>query len=374
MTSEPPTSEPPLTSHIADRRLWQIQPVRDFVGLTLIGGAVWLIFDLRRFFAPVLIALALAYLVEPVVETSQRRFGLSRWVPAILLTILMMFGTGMLITWVGPLLAQQVKTLSAHVPDYLSTVEKRYHLHLGGLNDHLTRLATDIKENPMDTLSPVFTGTSQAVGIVGRIVATTLEVLLSTLLVPIFFLLLVRHFDRVQSKIRPLIPGGGRGVKVRRMLHRMNEAVSGFIRGRLLIAVITSIAFAIGWTWTDVPYSLLLAIVTGTLTIVPYLSFVGWPIALFLKYLDAASSGVAPTWPDVVLWPSVVFVLVAFLEGWVLTPWIQSHTMEMSALTVLLAVLVGGAIGGMLGLLLAIPVTACAKIMAEELWGRHPDI
>jgi predicted PurR-regulated permease PerM len=373
MTSEPSGSEPPLPPQIADRRLWQIQAVRDFVGLMLIAGAFWLIFDLRRFFAPVLIALALAYLVEPVVEASQRRVGLSRWALAILLTILLMLGTGLLVTWVGPLLAQQVKTLSAHVPDYLSTVEKRYHLHVGSLNDHLARLATDIKENPTDALSPVLTGTSQAVGIVGTIVATTLEVLLSTLLVPIFFLLLVGHFDQLRSKIRPLIPGG-RGVKGRRMLHRMNEAVSGFIRGRLLIAVITSIAFAIGWAWTDVPYSLLLGIVTGTLTIVPYLSFVGWPIALLLKYLDAASSGGTPTWPDVVLWPSVVFVLVAFLEGWVLTPWIQSHTMEMSALTVLLAVLVGGAIGGMLGLLLAIPVTACAKIMAEELWGRNSNI
>jgi predicted PurR-regulated permease PerM len=367
------TSEPPLPPQIADRRLWQIQPVRDFVGLMLIGGAVWLMFDLRRFFAPVLIALALAYLVEPMVAAGQRRLGLSRWVLAILLTILLMVGTGLLVRWIGPLLTQQVKTLSAHLPDYFSTVEKRYHVPVSSLNDHLARFAADIKENPLDTLSPVFTGTSQAVGIVGAIVAGTLEVLLSTLLVPIFFLLLVRHFDQIQSRIRPLIPGG-RGIKVRRMLHRMNEAVSGFIRGRLLIAVITSIALAIGWTWTDVPYSLLLGLVTGALTIVPYLSIVGWPIALFLKYLDAASSDGTPTWPDVVLWPSVVFMLVAFLEGWVLTPWIQSHTMEMSALTVLLAVLVGGAIGGMLGLLLAIPLTACAKIMAEELWGRTPDV
>jgi predicted PurR-regulated permease PerM len=40
--------------------------------------------------------------------------------------------------------------------------------------------------------------------------------------------------------------------------------------------------------------------------------------------------------------------------------------MELSALTILLAVLVGGAVGGIFGLLLAIPVTACAKIILEE--------
>ena len=71
-------------------------------------------------------------------------------------------------------------------------------------------------------------------------------------------------------------------------------------------------------------------------------------------------------WWDVVLWPSAIFVVVAFVEGWVLTPWIQSRTLELSALTVLLVVLIGGAVGGILGMLLAIPVTACIMIMSEE--------
>lgn len=163
-------------------------------------------------------------------------------------------------------------------------------------------------------------------------------------------------------------------MRTRRILHRMNEAVSGFIRGRLLIAAITAVGFASGWTWTDVPYSLLLGLITGVLTIVPYLSLVGWPIALFVKYLDVVSSAGVPNWFDVIVWPSLVFILVAFLEGWVLTPWIQSRTMEMGALTVLLAVLIGGAIGGVLGLLIAIPITACAQILREELGGRDRDI
>jgi predicted PurR-regulated permease PerM len=82
-------------------------------------------------------------------------------------------------------------------------------------------------------------------------------------------------------------------------------------------------------------------------------------------------------WWDVVLWPSAVFVVVAFAEGWILTPWIQSQTMELSALSILLAVLVGGAVGGVLGMLLAIPVTACAKILLEECGNQrhtHPPI
>jgi len=153
------------------------------------------------------------------------------------------------------------------------------------------------------------------------------------------------------------------------MLGRMDHAVSAFVRGRLLIAVISAGAFALGWSLTGVPYALLLGLLTGLLTIVPYLSAVGWPIALLAKYIDFLSSSGSATWTDIVLWPSVVFVIVAFAEGWMLTPWVQSETMEMSALTVLVAVLVGGTVGGALGMLLAIPVTACGKIISEEFWG-----
>jgi predicted PurR-regulated permease PerM len=146
----------------------------------------------------------------------------------------------------------------------------------------------------------------------------------------------------------------------------MDEAVNGFLLSRVLIAVIAAFAFVAGWSWADVPYALLLGVLTGLLTIVPYMAIIGLPMALLAKYVDVVSSGATPMWWDVVLWPSAIFVVVAFVEGWVLTPWVQSRTLELSALTVLLVVLIGGAVGGILGLLLAIPVTACIIIMSEE--------
>ncbi|MBX3371736.1 MAG: AI-2E family transporter, partial [Nitrospira sp.] len=50
-----------------------------------------------------------------------------------------------------------------------------------------------------------------------------------------------------------------------------------------------------------------------------------------------------------------------------LTPWVQSQSMEMNAVTVLIVVFIGGALGGFYGLLLAIPLAACIKILVQEL-------
>ena len=175
-------------------------------------------------------------------------------------------------------------------------------------------------------------------GILGVIVAGTMEILLSAVLLPIFFFLFAWHFDHIRRDIEARL-SDGRRTRVRRTLQRMDQAVNGFLLSRVLIAALAAIAFVAGWSWAEVPYALLLGVFTGFLTIVPYMAIVGWPMALLAKYVDVVSSGSTPMWWDVVLWPSAIFVVVAFVEGWVLTPWIQSRTMELSALTVLLVVL-----------------------------------
>ena len=356
-----------LPSNTADRRLWQIQPLRDLAALAAIAVLLWLLFDLRHALAPVLIALVLAYACDPLIQTAVSRTPLPRWLVALLLTLLLVAAITLLITWLGPAFIEQMKTLGKNIPQYAKVMEDKYGVHIGSVNEQLSHFAKGISEAPADTLSPLFTGTSQAMGILGVIVVSLMEIVLSGLLLPIFFFLLAWHFPELRRFVRALLEEDG-GRHLHRMVGRMDQAVSAFVRGRLLIALISAGAFALGWSVAGVPYALVLGLLTGLLTIVPYLSTVGWPIALLAKYIDVLSSSGSAAWADIVLWPSVVFVTVAFAEGWVLTPWVQSETMEMSALTVLIAVMVGGAVGGALGMLVAIPMTACGKIMLEEFW------
>jgi predicted PurR-regulated permease PerM len=118
-----------------------------------------------------------------------------------------------------------------------------------------------------------------------------------------------------------------------------------------------------------VPYWFLLGILTGILNIVPYLSIITWPVAIMLKYVDVLTNDAAQSAGllAIVIWPSAVYLAVQFLDGWILTPWIQSGQTNMSAVTILIVVFIGGALAGVWGLLFAIPVTACIKILFEEL-------
>lgn len=350
-----------------ERHLWEIPAVREVFWIGLIAFFMWLGYELRGVFTPVLIALLLAYLVNPLVAIAECRWRIPRPVTITALLIGMAIVGTALAAWLGPIVSEQVQTLAKKTPQYLQRVTQTYGLQVGTVSEQFNGLLTRLQDDPLSVLQPLFLGTSQAFGVIGQVIGTTTEVALFLVLIPIYFFFFSWHFDGMTNTVARLLPLS-RKERVLRIIGRMDQAVSGFFRGRLVIAVITGVLFSLGWAMTDVPYWFLLGIVTGVLSIIPYASAVGWPLAIALKYLDAVTgSGGSVDWLSIALWPSIPYLIVQFLEGWLLTPWIQSQSTDMSAVTVLIVVFIGGATAGFYGLLLAIPVAACVKILLEEL-------
>ena len=71
-------------------------------------------------------------------------------------------------------------------------------------------------------------------------------------------------------------------------------------------------------------------------------------------------------WWGIILWPTLVFAIVQFIEGYALTPMIAGKATNLDPVTILVAVLAGGSIMGVYGMLLAIPAAACIKIFITD--------
>lgn len=351
---------------LADRHLWQIVPVSDFM---VVGAALlllWVGYVLRGVFTPILIGLGLAYLFNPVIAKARMRWRVPRVVSTSVLVIVILIVVAGFIAWFGPLMVEQAQALAKRTPQYVQSLSARYGIQLGDLSTPLEAFASKLQNNPMSILHSLLAGTGQAFGVIGQVIGATTEVALAMVLVPIYFFFFAWQFDRIEQTIR-FLPTSKRE-RILHILHRMDQAVSGFFSGRFLIGLLTAGMYAGGWAFVDVPYWFLLGVVTGFLTIVPYLSAVGWPLAILLKYLDVITGDTASFgWLPVVVWPSLVYLIVQFVESWILTPLVQSRSMEMSAITVLIIVFIGGAVGGFYGLLLSIPIAACMKILIQEL-------
>jgi predicted PurR-regulated permease PerM len=353
---------------LADRHLWQIAPARDLLAILGIGCALWLLHVLSGVVVPVLIALILAHVINPFVTLMERRHRWPRPLTVSCILISLALSLLGLFAWLGPLLYSQTAALAANLPGYLRTLASAYGIESQDLIARVDETIRNLQLDPKQVIGQLFRTTGHAVGIVTFLLSTTSYWALFVALTAVLLFFFSWHFNTGLEKAGAYIPASRRERAVA-ILSRMDAAIGDFFRGRLLVAVTMGMLLAAGWFIAAVPYWFFLGMLTGLLNIVPYLSIVSWPVAIVIKYVDALTNPAVQNTDvlAIVVWPSAVYIAVQLLEGWVLTPWIQSGQTNLSAVTIILVVIVGGVLAGVLGMLLAIPVAACIKIALEEL-------
>jgi len=186
-------------------------------------------------------------------------------------------------------------------------------------------------------------------------------------LVPFYFYFFSVSYPDAIRFLEGMIPQGRRA-RVRHLAGEMDRAVSGFVRGRIVIAFLMGVMAAIGWKFCGVPYAITLGLAAGVLSIVPYLGFAAVPLAMGMLLLDQVS--LAPDmrmeWYWILGGPVLVFVIVQSIEGYLLTPLIAGKVTDLGPVTIFVAVLAGASIAGVYGMLLSIPAAACLKIWWRE--------
>jgi predicted PurR-regulated permease PerM len=315
--------------------------------------------------APVLAALILAYLLNPFILWAAGRWRLPRTATVLVIIVLMIGTVQGVLSLLGPIVTDQFHTLSEKAPKYLESLSRQAS-GFGVLFQQGSDLVSNVKEDPVGAMKPVVSGTGEAVGVIGSVIGKLSEILISVFMVPIYFFFFGIHYEGGVRHLNAYLPAR-RKDRILEILDKMDQAVKGFFWGRLLIAAISIILFTVAFALVGLPYWSLLGFLTGFLTIVPYVSIIGWPLAVIFKYLDVATSGQGVEWVAVVLWPSLAYLIPQIIEGWILTPWIQGRSTDIGAATVLIVLFIGGAVGGFFGVFFAIPFAACVKILLQEL-------
>ena len=202
------------------------------------------------------------------------------------------------------------------------------------------------------------------------VIGTIIQLGLVAFLIPFYFFFFSMWYPDVLAFARRLLPTKNRG-RTLELMGKMDQVVAGFVRGRIVISLIMGVLLAIGWTACGVPYGIAIGLITGVFCAIPYLGGIGVPVAIGLLLFDHLSIEA----PDrsyllgtfgIFLWPSVVFGAVQVFEGYYLTPRIAGKATNLDPVTIVVAVLAGGSVLGVYGMLLAIPMVACGKILLME--------
>lgn len=198
-------------------------------------------------------------------------------------------------------------------------------------------------------------------------VIDALTIIFLAFLVPFYFYFFSVSYPNAIKFMKGLVPEQRRA-RVTYLAREMDRAVSGFVRGRIIIAFLMGVMTAIGWKFCGVPYAITLGLAAGVLSIVPYLGFAALPLACGMLLLDQVTLPAADrmAWYWILGGPTIVFVAVQSIEGYLLTPIIAGKVTDLGPVSIFVAVLAGAALAGVYGMLLSIPAAACIKIWWRE--------
>jgi|TARA_R110002073_G_scaffold104622_5_gene236782 predicted PurR-regulated permease PerM len=399
-SSEIPQSSYPLWSRL---HLWQMQPVRD----VLLGLGIFALILMGQkasvVTVPLLLAVLFAYLFEPVIVWSMKKLNIARrtsvsGIIAIVVLLVILpsaigasYGIAQTISFAQHIITNIDKVQQAQeVPDIELAHQQLEEQGVGGawISIHDSIRSADDENSPVSQAllaanNWILENKDEVASTATTVGLETINRILSFLgavfglgfmgfLTAFFFFFLATEWVGVKGFGANLLPDKNRD-RIIDLLTKFDAVISGFIRGRLTIAFIQAIVFSIGFFAIGVPGAFILGPAVAFLSIVPYLALVGVPIAVSLLWLQGYSD-IRGEWWWVVGAPTILYFVGQALDDYVLTPLIQGKSTGMDTPTILFASLAGGALFGVFGLLIAIPIAACVKILIQEIfWPKFKD-
>lgn len=319
---------------------------------------------LSSIFMPVIIALILAYLLEPLVLPLERR-GINRAL-AVLLVL-----TGFLALFCGVALflfsslRDEFKDVRLNLPEYAA--------RLYGLIPQQAKAYLNIEtpdkvylqiNNALSGLRDTSTGLlKEAFTVVQRAFSSTLAfvlALLGYLITPLYLYYFLKDMPKIRSFLATIIPEHTR-LKFADKAGEIDDLLSAFIRGQLTVCAILAVLYSVGLYFIDIDMAILIGVMAGVAFIIPYFgTILGIVLSMtmaLLKFHDLLHPLLCLGW----------FGLVQAVEGAIITPRIVGNRVGLHPVVIILALFIGGQLSGILGMLLAVPLTAVLKVFGRSL-------
>jgi predicted PurR-regulated permease PerM len=311
-------------------------------GLLLLGVVGNLAHQIRDVLVWAAAALFLAVALNPLVARLEPKLGRTAAALVVFLGFIVLL-LATLAALVAPFVTQ-VDQLTTGLPNALQDARRNHTFARLDSRFHLVEHA----RAHADAVPGYVFGTAGTV--LGGIVAVT-----TVLFLMVFLLIELPNLARlVLGQLQP-----AQRERAVAIAQHANRQVGGYVFGNLVISVICGAVTWVALYLLGVPYSLALAVFMAVFDIIPLVgATIGSIVVIGAAFLlTGTTAGIAMF---------VIVMVYQQIENHVLQPLIYGRTVQLSSLTVLLAVLVGGAALGLVGALLAIPIAGTLQAVIGE--------
>ena len=330
----------------------------------LLGIAIYLYTEISYIFTPIntivnsiitpiIVAYVFYYMLNPLVNFFSKK--ISRFSASLLAILVGIITVLIVIIGVVHIIVEQTQNLINALPRYIEIVKG----YLEEYSDNayvqvvVEYVNTNLNVSKISQRLMSIT-TSIAQGVVSSI-SSTASVLIT---MPFVLFFLLKDASQFNKFVISLLPKKFEK-SVAETIDEIDDKVGSYIQGQMLVSLCIGVMLFIGYNVIGLHYAFSLATIAAFLSIVPYL---GPAIAITPAMLVAAST----SWVMVVKM-LVVWGIVQFLEGNIISPNIMGRSMNMHPLTVIFVILIGVNISGVVGAILGIPVYSILKVLISKL-------
>ena len=302
-------------------------------------GSLSIIRMAARSLGLLVIAIALAEAVEPLVSWLERRMKRALAITIVFLSMLVIVG---LAGWlVVPTLIAQGQALVQRAPQMVSTVQH-----------FLQRLDTETNGLVTRAAGGATTWVTHVLVQLPGVLMSTVTDLLVVIFLSIYWLAGIRGLSRFMLSFAP----ESRAENAAKLMHEMGQAMGGYVRGAAINAAIMAVLATGGLFLIGVNYPVALGVITGMGEPFPYIGPFAAAVPVVLVALLQS--------PTKALIALGLYCFLQELEGHVLTPNVMERQTSIPQTLVILAIIIGAEIGGLLGIIVAIPSAAALHVFA----------
>ena len=317
-------------------------------------AALYIVYSAGDIVRPFVWAGVLAFVLLPVVGLLERRLNLPRTVAAAIVFL------GLLAAIIGgarllvPLALDQLRDLQRTLPTLVANAQNT-----------LAETADQIGLEDLDALIANFAGVGDFAGMVARgavpLIVGFGHFLLELLVFLIATFFLLRDAPRLFQWFRRILPASQRN-ELLPLFAQVNTVLGRYVRGQMFLIGVMSTATFIGLSVLQVPFVLLLAIMTGVLEVIPIVGpITGGAIACLVALGHPAPWGLSQIWYVAIV--ALMYTVLRHAEDYFVIPLVIGRIVRLHPAVVIFSLLTGGALYGLLGVLVAVPVAATLRLV-----------
>ncbi len=347
------------------------------VALTIVVIIGALLVKFQFILTPLLIALVLAYLFQPLADFIQRKLHFS-WNASVaviyVVIIILLLG---LLTLGGVGLVQQIQSLVAIIQDAITTLPQLIE-KISGQVYQFGPFKLDFRALDLSTISSQILGVvqsllSQTGTLVGSVAGSAANFLGWTL-----FVILVSYFVLAES-------GGLRGqfitidvpnykLDFERLSRELGRTWNAFLRGQIIIFILAVTVYSVVLSILGVRYAISLAFLAGLARFVPYIGpAINWIVLVLVTFFQVYKLfGLSPFYYTLIV--LITALLIDQIFDNIISPRILSDALKVHPAAVLVAAIVAANLFGIVGVVVAAPILATAALLWKYTMRKMLDL